>query len=142
MNTEQAERLYNVAKQFADLHGTETLLDLYCGAGTIGLSMADAAKSVLGVEIVPQAVENARENAQQSGVKNAEFLCGDAGTVAQRLEQEQMQPDVIVVDPPRKGCNAAALGSNGKNATEADCNDFLPSGNGSKRLCSFAGDGV
>ncbi len=114
VNTEQAERLYDVAKQFADLHGTETLLDLYCGAGTIGLSMADAAKSVLGVEIVPQAVENARENAQQSGIKNAEFLCGDAGTVAQRLEQEQMQPDVIVVDPPRKGCDAAALEAMGK----------------------------
>ena len=114
VNTEQAERLYGVAKQFADLHGTETLLDLYCGAGTIGLSMANAAKSVLGVEIVPQAVENARENARQSGITNAEFLCGDAGTVAQRLEQEQMQPDVIVVDPPRKGCDTAALEAMGK----------------------------
>ena len=71
--------------------------------------MADAAASVLGVEIVPQAVENAKENARQSGILNAEFLCGDAGTVAQKLEQEQLKPDVIVVDPPRKGCDQNAL---------------------------------
>lgn len=109
VNTEQAERLYGIAKEFAALQGTERLLDLYCGAGTIGLSMADAAASVLGVEIVPQAVENAKENARQSGISNAEFLCGDAGTVAQKLEQEQLQPDVIVVDPPRKGCDQNAL---------------------------------
>ena len=109
VNTEQAERLYGIAKEFAALQGTERLLDLYCGAGTIGLSMADAVSSVLGVEIVPQAVENAKENARQSGISNAEFLCGDAGTVAQKLEQEQLQPDVIVVDPPRKGCDQNAL---------------------------------
>lgn len=114
VNTEQAERLYRVAKQFANLHGTETLLDLYCGAGTIGLSMADAAKSVLGVEIVPQAVENARENARQNGITNSKFLCGDAGTVAQQLEQKQMQPDVIIVDPPRKGCDTATIEAIGK----------------------------
>ena len=101
--------MYGIAKEFAALQGTERLLDLYCGAGTIGLSMADAAASVLGVEIVPQAVENAKENARQSGISNAEFLCGDAGTVAQKLEQEQLQPDVIVVDPPRKGCDQNAL---------------------------------
>ena len=109
VNTEQAERLYGIAKEFAAFQGTERLLDLYCGAGTIGLSMADAAASVLGVEIVPQAVENAKENARQSGILNAEFLCGDAGTVAQKLEQEQLKPDVIVVDPPRKGCDQNAL---------------------------------
>jgi 23S rRNA (uracil1939-C5)-methyltransferase len=114
INTEQTERLYCIAKTFADLHGTERVLDLYCGAGTIGLSMADQAASVLGVEIVPQAVENAKENAKQSGISNADFLCGDAGEVAQKLEAEQVQPDVIVVDPPRKGCDGAALDAIGK----------------------------
>lgn len=114
VNTEQAERLYHVAKQFANLHGTETLLDLYCGAGTIGLSMADAAKSVLGVEIVPQAVENAKENARQNDIANAKFLCGDAGNVVQQLEQMQMQPNVIIIDPPRKGCETVTLEVMGK----------------------------
>ena len=95
--------------EFAAFQGTERLFDLYCGAGTIGLSMADAVSSVLGVEIVPQAVENAKENARQSGISNAEFLCGDAGTVAQKLEQEQLLPDVIVVDTPRKGSDQNAL---------------------------------
>ena len=73
VNTEQAERLYGIAKEFAALQGTERLLDLYCGAGTIGLSMADAVSSVLGVEIVPQAVENAKENARQSGIRMQNF---------------------------------------------------------------------
>ena len=109
VNHDGAELLYQTAADFAALSGMEVLLDLYCGVGTIGLSMADAAASVLGVEIVPQAVENAKENARQSGISNAEFLCGDAGTVAQKLEQEQLQPDVIVVDPPRKGCDQNAL---------------------------------
>ncbi|MBQ8514153.1 MAG: 23S rRNA (uracil(1939)-C(5))-methyltransferase RlmD [Ruminococcus sp.] len=109
VNTPQAERLYGVAKEFAALTGTERLLDLYCGAGTIGLSMADAAGSVLGVEVIPEAVENARENASRNGIRNAQFLCGDAGEIAARLAAEQMLPDVIVADPPRKGCDAQTI---------------------------------
>ena len=109
MNTIQAERIYGAAKEFAQLTGKERLLDLYCGAGTIGLSMADAVLELVGVEIVPEAVENAKENAARAGVKNAAFFCGDAGSIAGKLAEQGTAPDVIVVDPPRKGCDEAAL---------------------------------
>ncbi len=111
VNTAQAERLYAVGKDYAALTGRELLLDLYCGAGTIGLSMADAVRKVIGVEIVPQAVENARANAQHSGIGNASFFCGDAGAIADQLRTEGARPDVIVLDPPRKGCDALTLES-------------------------------
>ncbi len=109
VNTIQAERLYGAAKEFAQLTGKERLLDLYCGAGTIGLSMADAVSELVGVEIVPEAVENAKENAARAGVKNTAFFCGDAGSIAGKLAEQGTAPDVIVVDPPRKGCDEAAL---------------------------------
>ena len=105
VNRTQAERLYEVAARYAGLTGQELLLDLYCGAGTIGLSMAGMARRLLGVEIVPQAVENARENARLNGIENAEFFCGDAGEAAQMLAERGERPDVIVLDPPRKGCS-------------------------------------
>ena len=111
INTAQAERLYAIAGEYADLHGTETLLDLYCGAGTVGLSMADACGKLIGVEIIPQAVENAKENAAQNGIQNAEFFCGDAGTVAAKFAAEGQRPDVIVLDPPRKGCDTLTVES-------------------------------
>ena len=111
VNTAQAERLYAVGKEFAKLTGTETLLDLYCGAGTIGLSMADRVKKLIGVEVVASAVDNARRNAAENHVDNAEFYCGDAGSIAGRLRAEGTQPDVIVVDPPRKGCDALTVQS-------------------------------
>ena len=104
VNRTQAERLYGLAAEFAGLTGTETLLDLYCGAGTIGLSMAHRAKKVLGVEIIPDAVENARANAAANGVGNAEFLCGDAAHAARTLAARGERPDVVLLDPPRKGC--------------------------------------
>ncbi len=104
VNRRQAERLYETAAQAAGLTGKETLLDLYCGAGTIGLSMAHLAKEVIGVEIVPQAVENAKENARENGIRNARFFCADAAEAAKRLQKEGVRPDVIVLDPPRKGC--------------------------------------
>ena len=109
VNTIQAERLYGAAKAFAQLTGKERLLDLYCGAGTIGLSMADAVSELVGVEIVPEAVENAKKNAARAGVGNAKFLCGDAGSIAEQLAAEGTAPDVIVVDPPRKGCDETAI---------------------------------
>lgn len=109
VNTLQAERLYGVAKEFAQLTGEERLLDLYCGAGTIGLSMADQVKELVGVEIVPEAVENARKNAQRARISNARFFCGDAGTIAGQLVQQGEIPDVITVDPPRKGCDDVAI---------------------------------
>ena len=94
-----------MAARYAELTGQELLLDLYCGAGTIGLSMAGMARRLLGVEIVPQAVENARENARLNGIENAEFFCGDAGEAARMLAERGERPDVIVLDPPRKGCS-------------------------------------
>ncbi len=109
VNTPQAEKLYGTAKEFAGLTGSERLLDLYCGAGTIGLSMADKAGSVLGVEVVPPAVENAKKNAERNSIENAEFICGDAGEVAKKLADENMLPDVIVADPPRKGCDIQTI---------------------------------
>lgn len=109
VNTPQAEKLYGAAKEFAGLSGNERILDLYCGAGTIGLSMADKAKYVLGVEVIPEAVENAKRNAVGNGIENAEFICGDAGETAEKLSHENMLPDVIIADPPRKGCDTQTI---------------------------------
>lgn len=111
VNRAQAERLYAKAIEFADLTGQETVLDLYCGAGTITLALADHAKKVLGAEIVPEAIDDARENAARNGVKNAEFFCGDASDVAKKLARENLRPDVITVDPPRKGLAADVVES-------------------------------
>ena len=102
VNREQAQRLYEQAAMLAEPDG-KILLDLYCGAGTIGLSMAARAAKVYGAEIVPQAVEDARYNAAQNGILNAEFFCADAHQAAARLAAQGVRPDVVVVDPPRKG---------------------------------------
>ena len=111
VNRVQAERLYAKTIEFADLTGQETVLDLYCGAGTITLALSDHAKKVLGAEIVPEAIDDARENAARNGVKNAEFFCGDASDVAKKLARENLRPDVITVDPPRKGLAADVVES-------------------------------
>jgi len=103
VNHDQAERLYAKALEYADLHGTETVLDLYCGAGTITQVMAGKAGRVIGGEIVPEAVENARAAAKRNGIENAEFFCGDASQIAAEFARKGMHPDVISVDPPRKG---------------------------------------
>ena len=103
VNLEQTERLYQAAVDFAALTGRERVLDLYCGIGTISLCLARRAGQVVGAELVPQAVEDARGNAGRNGISNVEFFCGDAGAVAQKLEREGMRPEVICVDPPRKG---------------------------------------
>ena len=111
VNRAQAERLYAKAIEFAGLTGQETVLDLYCGAGTITLALSDHAKKVLGAEIVPEAIDDARENAVRNGVKNVEFFCGDASDVAKKLARENLRPDVITVDPPRKGLAADVVES-------------------------------
>ena len=111
VNTAQAENLYQLAKLYADLQGNEILLDLYCGAGTIGLSMADSVQKLIGVEVISAAVENAWRNAEQNHITNAKFYCGDAGTIAETLLKKNLFPDVIVLDPPRKGCDDLTIQS-------------------------------
>ncbi len=106
VNHHQAQRLYAAAIEQAEITKADTVLDLYCGVGTITLAMAAAAGRVIGVEAVPQAVEDARDNARRSGIENAEFFCGDAGQAALELEKNGLQADVAVVDPPRKGLSA------------------------------------
>ena len=109
VNHHQAQRLYEAAISQAQITKEDLVLDLYCGVGTITLCMAKAAGKVIGVEVVPQAVEDARDNAVRNGIENAEFFCGDAGEAALALETKGIRPDVVVVDPPRKGLNAEAI---------------------------------
>ena len=109
INRAQTERLYAQALDFAGLTGTETVLDLYCGIGTISLALAQRAAQVIGAEIVPQAIEDARANAARNGVDNVRFLCGDAGQTAAQLAREGIRPQVICVDPPRKGLAPEAV---------------------------------
>ncbi|MCD8381797.1 MAG: 23S rRNA (uracil(1939)-C(5))-methyltransferase RlmD [Clostridiales bacterium] len=109
VNRAQAEVLYGRALEFAGLTGKETVLDLYCGTGTISLVMATRAGRVLGAEIVPQAIEDARENARRNGLEHTEFFCADAGEAARRLAERGLRPDVISVDPPRKGLSAEVI---------------------------------
>ena len=109
VNHAQAQRLYQAAIGLADISKEDLVLDLYCGVGTITLAMAGAAGKVMGVEVVPQAIEDARDNALRNGIGNAEFFCGDAGTAALALEAQGIRPDVITVDPPRKGLNADTI---------------------------------
>ncbi len=111
VNRDQAEVLYGKALEFAALTGSETALDLYCGAGTITLCLACRAKRVIGAEIVPAAIRDARENAERSGVRNAEFFCGDAADTAAMLEAEGLRPEVVTVDPPRKGLSPEVIAS-------------------------------
>ena len=110
VNPVQTKKLYETALEYADLKGNETVWDLYCGIGTISLFLAQKAGKVYGVEIVPQAIDDARQNAKLNGIKNAEFFVGKAEEVLpEKYEKEGIYADVIVVDPPRKGCDTAAL---------------------------------
>ena len=108
VNTPMAEKLYSEAARLAEPDG-KTLIDLYCGIGTVGLTMADRVKKLIGVEIVPSAVENAKANAALNGFKNAEFFLGDAGAVTSLLREKNIKADVVTVDPARKGCDSRTL---------------------------------
>ncbi len=108
VNRDMAEILYKKAAEYARPDG-KNILDLYCGAGTIGLSMAQKAKSIIGVEIIPDAVRDARVNAAENGINNARFICADAAAAAKELKDEKIAVDVVILDPPRKGCDAALL---------------------------------
>ena len=109
VNTRQAERLYEQALTYADLHGTETVIDAYCGTGTITLFLAQKARKVYGIEIVQPAILDARKNVRDNHVKNAEFIVGDATAVMPALYKQGIRPDVVVVDPPRAGCTEIVL---------------------------------
>lgn len=122
VNPVQTEKLYSLALEYAELTGTETVWDLYCGIGTISLFLAQKAGQVYGIEVVPRAVADARENAAENGIANAEFFVGKAeevlpefyargnkGAVAEGQKKDMLRPDVIVVDPPRKGCDQRCL---------------------------------
>lgn len=110
VNPVQTKKLYETALEYAGLTGGETVWDLYCGIGTISLFLAQKAKKVYGVEIVPQAIDDARENARLNGIENAEFFVGKAEEVLpEQFEKNQVYADVIVVDPPRKGCDEKCL---------------------------------
>lgn len=105
----QAERLYQRTVEYAVVSPTDQVLDLYCGAGTITLCLAGRAEHVIGAEIVPEAIENAKQNADSNQIHNAEFLCADAGEAAQMLAERGLKPDCITVDPPRKGLSEQAI---------------------------------
>ncbi len=109
VNTAQMERLYQQAAAYAGLDGSQVVYDLYCGVGTISLYLARQAKRVVGVEAVPEAVKDAKQNAMRNGIENAAFYCGDCPDVVRRLVKEGDKPDVVVVDPPRKGCSLELL---------------------------------
>ena len=109
VNHHQAQRLYEAAISQAEITKDDLVLDLYCGVGTITLAMAKAAGKVIGVEVIEAAVQDAWDNAKRNGIENAEFFCGDAGKAALELEAKGIIPDVVVVDPPRKGLNADAI---------------------------------
>ncbi len=109
VNSEQAEVLYNKALEFAGLSGHETVIDAYCGTGTITLFLARKARRVYGIEIVKPAILDARQNARDNHIKNAEFIVGDATVVMPKLYKQGIRPDVVVVDPPRAGCTPVVL---------------------------------
>lgn len=126
VNTPQAERLYSIAKEFAQVSKDDILLDLYCGTGTIGLSMAKDVKKLIGVDIVEESIKNAKTNAIQNSIDNATFLCGDSGTIASQLAKDGLSPDIITIDPARKGCDSLAINTivsmNPKRLVMISCN--------------------
>ncbi|MBR4721157.1 MAG: 23S rRNA (uracil(1939)-C(5))-methyltransferase RlmD [Clostridia bacterium] len=109
VNSKQTEKLYSLALDFADIQNTDTVLDIYCGIGTITLSAAKTAKKVIGIEIVEKAIENAKENAKRNGIFNADFYCGEAETLVPKLINDGISPDIVILDPPRKGSDEATL---------------------------------
>lgn len=104
VNRNGAELLYKKAAEYVAPTSDQTILDLYCGTGTIGLSMANSVKELVGVEIIPEAIEDAKVNAKLNGFENARFICGDASVAAEELKNEGIKPDTVILDPPRKGC--------------------------------------
>lgn len=109
VNPIQTEKLYAQVKRYAALNGRETVLDFYCGTGTIALCLADSAATVIGVEVVPEAVRDAIENARKNGITNARFITSDVAAAAASLQKEGITPDVVIVDPARRGLDSAVI---------------------------------
>ena len=110
VNPVQTEKLYSKAIEYADLTGQETVFDLYCGIGTIGICSSDKVKELFGIETIPEAIEDAKENAVLNGIKNSEFFVGDVeNELPKFLQERNIKPDVVFLDPPRKGCDRTAL---------------------------------
>ena len=109
VNSKQTEKLYSVALDFADIKDSDTVLDIYCGIGTITLSASKSAKKVIGIEVVEKAIENARQNAKMNGISNADFYCGEAEKLVPKLINDGISPDIVILDPPRKGSDEATL---------------------------------
>lgn len=109
VNSDQAERMYSIVREYADLTKDDTVLDLYCGIGTMALIMSKQAGKAIGVELVPQAIDDAELCAKENDIENAEFICADASKAAILLKERNLAPDVIIIDPPRKGCDAETL---------------------------------
>lgn len=109
VNNVQTKVLYDTAAEFAQLSGGEAVWDLYCGIGTIGQYLAQGAKKIVGVEVVESAVENAKQNARKNGLSNTEYYCGTAEKLAPKLLEKGLKPDIILLDPPRKGCEESLL---------------------------------
>lgn len=109
VNRTTAEILYNKAKEYANLSSDDILLDFYCGTGTIGLSMAKECRQLIGIELIPDAIKDAEENARANDIENARFICGDASQAAETLVKEGIKPTVVIVDPPRKGLSESLI---------------------------------
>ncbi|MDQ0362800.1 23S rRNA (uracil(1939)-C(5))-methyltransferase RlmD [Breznakia pachnodae] len=109
VNPKQTEVLYGKALEYAKISKNDTVIDLYCGVGTITLFLAKHAKQVIGIEIIEDAIKNAKESAKLNNIENVEFVCSDAGTYANTLQKEGKHPEVVVVDPPRKGCDDVTI---------------------------------
>lgn len=126
INHAQTENLYSKALEYADISKDDTVMDIYCGIGTISLSAAKQAKEVIGVEIVPEAIENAKKNAERNEIKNAKFYCADAEDIVPKLIKSGISPDIVLIDPPRKGSDEATLSAiasvNPKRIVYVSCN--------------------
>lgn len=110
VNPTQTEKLYNEAIRCAELTGVETIFDLYCGIGTIGICASDKAKKIYGIETIPEAIEDAKENAKLNGIENAEYFVGDVEKfLPEFIKAEKINPDMVFIDPPRRGCDKTAI---------------------------------
>lgn len=111
INPQQTEKLYNAAIEYADISPNDTVMDIYCGIGTISLTAAKYAEKVIGIEIVPEAIRDAKQNAVANNITNAEFYCSAAEDIVPELLENHIKPDIIILDPPRKGSDEATLGA-------------------------------